>query len=244
MRVALELPSPARLRGPRAAARRRARQRVRLARPAAARRPLDPRRLRAAVLPREDRGPAPVRPRRVRRQGRPRRAGHGGRAPARRGREPRRPSVRGRRGARQRRGRGGRRALPGAGLPRERRADRRPPRPRHARRAPADPAGRGPGRALVAAAARRVGDRQAARRARGAAVDRAAGGPRAGPDVLLDRPHLGRRRPERHLARRLRRGAVPNDRPRQGHPRPARSRWAGSSRSRRCSKSRRCGCAR
>ena len=89
---------------------------------------------------------------------------------------------------------------PGRALPRERRAHGEPPRPRRPAASCASSSGHGPRGALVAAGAGRERDRRPDRRARRAAADPAAGRPGARPHLLLDRPHLGRHRPERDLA--------------------------------------------
>ena len=117
-----------------------------------------------------------VRPRRVRRERHARRADRRRRAAARRRRDARRPAVRRRRGARQRRRAAPRtRSPPGSRVPDQRRAHGQPARHRDARRlsrAAARPTGRAAHSSLPRA--RRVGDRQAGRRARRAARRRVA----------------------------------------------------------------------
>ena len=133
----------------------------------AERRLLDAFRLRAAVLSEPRRGRSAVRPRRVRREGHSRRAGRGRRTAAPRGRVARRPGVRRRRRARQRRRadreRGG--ARHGVAVPDQRRADRQPARPGDARHSSAEAPRQRPRGAFVVSGARRIGDRQADRRA-------------------------------------------------------------------------------
>ena len=81
----------------------------------------------------------------------------------------------------QRRERRGARRLP---VSDRRRADRQPARPRHARHSAAEAARDGPRRALVVSGARRVGDRQADRRARSSCASIALPG-----DPVLGRTH-------------------------------------------------------
>ena len=203
-----------------------ARQRARdFARPRARGRALDALRLRAAVLPEPRRGRPALRPRRVRRQGHPRRAGGRRRAACAQTGETRVGLLfvvgeeRGSDGARPpTRSRPGSRFLVN-GEPTDSRLGRRRRAACCALKLRAD------GRAAHSSqpAARRVGHRQAARRARRAA--RAARCPRtrSSADVLHDRPDRGRRRAERRLARGRGRGDVPHRRPGAEIRRPPRA---------------------
>ena len=233
----------ARLRGHRAAGRARLRQRVAtLDAPEVVL--LDALRLRAAVLSEPRRRRPALRARRLRREGDSGGAGRGRRTAARGG--ERRVGLlfvvgeeRGSDGARAaNRSRPARGSWSTASRPT---AGWR----RHARRAArASCSARGRAGAFVRARARRVGDRQADRRAGAAARDAAAVRSGARDDVLQRRADRGRRRAERDLAARVGRGDVPDRRRRRRVLRGDRGRWSRSWRSRRSCGCRRSGCTR
>ena len=153
-----------------------------------------------------------LRPRRLRRQGYSGGAAGRGRTPAGQRRAARRSAVRGRRGARQRRRGAGECAAPGVALPGQRRAHRQPAGNSDARGVAGQAACARAGLPLRRTRAWRVGDRPADRCADPAARPAAAERPRHGRDLLHRRPDRRRRRAERGVTARLRRGPLPHRR--------------------------------
>ena len=127
-----------------------------VARPEARRRPLDPHRLRAALLPERGRGRPPLRPRRLRREGRPRRPGRRPRSGcATEGRSGWASSSWSARSAAATGPAAANAISTGPALPRERRAHREQAGARDARGLPGQAPGDRARRPLVAARARR-----------------------------------------------------------------------------------------